>query len=128
MNTPLQAAATWFEIPVHDLDRAQRFYEAVLARPLRREAMGPEVMMAIFPYDEGASGGCLTVGAGIPGPATQGTLVYLDAGPRLDDAVARVGAAGGRVTVPRVDLPDGMGSYVHIEDPEGNRVGLHALA
>ena len=126
MTTPLQAAATWFEIPVRDLDRAQLFYETVLARPLRREPMGPDETLAVFPYDEGASGGCLMAGPRAARPTADGTIVYLDAGPRLDDAAARVAAAGGRIAVPRVDLPDGMGCFVHIEDPDGNRVGLHA--
>ena len=127
MNPPVQHAASWFEIPVRDLDRAQRFYEAVLARPLRREPMGPDMTLAIFPSDETAAGGCLMASPQSAAPSMQGTLVYLDASPKLDDAVARVSAAGGRVTLPRVNLPDGMGSFVHIEDSEGNRVGLHAL-
>jgi len=32
-------AIPWFEIPVADLDRAQRFYETLFARSLRREQM-----------------------------------------------------------------------------------------
>lgn len=127
MNTPTHAL-TWFEIPVRDLDRAQRFYEAVLQRPLQREAMGPEVTLAVFPYAQGqGAGGCLKASPGTA-PADRGTLVYLDAGPRLDATAARVAAAGGRVVQPRIELPEGMGAFVHIEDPEGNRVGLHAPA
>lgn len=127
----VQAAATvhaiaWFEIPVRDLDRAQAFYEAVLDKPLRREAMGPQTM-AILPYAPGRGvGGALLHGAVQPAPSADGTLVYLDAGPRLDDATARALAAGGRLATPRVDLPDGMGSFVHVVDTEGNRIGLHA--
>ncbi|MFT3818386.1 MAG: VOC family protein [Rubrivivax sp.] len=127
MNAPTHAL-NWFEIPVRDIDRAQRFYEQVLQRTLKREAMGPELTLAVFPYAQGeGAGGCLMAGGALA-PAAQGTLVYLDAGPRLDDAVARVAGAGGRVLQPRVDLPDGMGAFVHIQDPEGNRVGLHAMA
>ena len=127
MSTPTHAL-NWFEIPVRDLDRAQRFYEQVLQRPLKREAMGPELTLAVFPYAQGqGAGGCLMAGGPLQ-PAAQGTLVYLDAGPRLDDAAARVAGAGGRVLQPRVDLPEGMGAFVHIQDPEGNRVGLHAMA
>lgn len=127
MNAPTHAL-NWFEIPVRDLDRAQRFYEQVLQRPLKREAMGPELTLAVFPYAQGqGAGGCLMAGGPLQ-PAAQGTLVYLDAGPRLDDAAARVAGAGGRVLQPRVDLPEGMGAFVHIQDPEGNRVGLHAMA
>ena len=31
MSTPMTHAIDWFEIPVRDLDRAQRFYETALA-------------------------------------------------------------------------------------------------
>lgn len=128
-TTPTAAgipAITWFEIPVTDLDRAQAFYEAVLAAPLRRESMGPQTL-AVLPYTQPATGGALLLGPDAPPPGA-GTLVYLNVEPSLDAATARAVAAGGRVLVPRVDLPDGMGAFVHIADSEGNRVGLHAMA
>jgi predicted enzyme related to lactoylglutathione lyase len=118
---------TWFEIPSRDLDRAQRFYEAVLATPLRRERIG-EAVLAVFPYADGGVSGCLHQGPGTPAPGSRGTLVYLDASPSLDAALARAGAAGGQVVTPKTALPPGMGFFAHIEDIEGNRVGLHAPA
>ncbi|WP_250207695.1 hypothetical protein [Curvibacter sp. CHRR-16] len=33
-------AINWFEIPTTQLNDAQRFYEAVLQQPMRREPMG----------------------------------------------------------------------------------------
>lgn len=129
-QTPPSAAGvpaiSWFEIPVADIDRAQAFYEAMLGAPLRREAMGPQTL-AVLPYIQPACGGALLHGPDAPPPGA-GTLVYLNAEPSLDAATARAVAAGGRVLVPRVDLPDGMGAFVHIADSEGNRVGLHAMA
>ena len=120
-------AVNWFEIPVQNMDRAQAFYEALLAAPMRREAMGPHTL-AVFGYDESGVGGCLLAGADAPAPASHGSLVYLNAKPSLDAALARVEAAGGRVTTPKVQLPGDMGYFAHITDTEGNRVGLHALA
>jgi uncharacterized protein len=120
-------AINWFELPVRNLDRAQAFYETVLGRPLRREQMGPHTL-AIFGYDDDAVGGCLLAGEGTPEPSTSGALVYLNAKPSLDAALARVAGAGGRITTPRVDLPGDMGCFAHVEDSEGNRVGFHALA
>jgi predicted enzyme related to lactoylglutathione lyase len=121
-------AINWFEIPVRDLDRAQRFYETLFHRALRREAMGPETTLAVFPYEQGAGvGGCLFAGANAPAPSLGGTVVYLNAAPSLNAVLARLGEAGGKLLLPRVDLPDGMGAFAHIEDSEGNRVGLHAL-
>ena len=37
----MKSAISWFEIPTPQLDQAQVFYESVLGRPMRREAMGP---------------------------------------------------------------------------------------
>jgi predicted enzyme related to lactoylglutathione lyase len=120
-------AVNWFEIPVKNLDRAQAFYEKLLASKLHRETMG-EHTMAVFAYDDNAVGGCLLTGAATPEPSTQGALVYLNAKPSLDAALARVEAAGGRITTPKVQLPGDMGVFAHITDTEGNRLGLHALA
>ncbi len=121
-------AINWFEIPVSDIDRAQRFYEAVFASPLRRESMGPETTLAVFPYEQYGVGGCLFANAGGPKPSADGAVVYLNAEPSLDAVLARVEAAGGRVMLPRTELPEGMGCFAHIADCEGNRVGLHAQA
>jgi predicted enzyme related to lactoylglutathione lyase len=121
-------AVSWFEIPTTQLDQAQAFYQAVLQRPMRREAMGPS-QGAVFAYDmvAGGVGGALMMGPTAPALATGGTLVYLDASPSLDAALERVLAAGGQVALPRQALPPGMGFFAHITDLDGNRVGLHAL-
>ncbi|HEX3140606.1 MAG TPA: VOC family protein [Rhizobacter sp.] len=119
-------ALNWFEIPVRNIDRAQAFYEQLLAAKLRRENMG-EHTLAVFPYDDSAVGGCLLAGAGVE-PSTSGALVYLNAEPSLDAALARVEAAGGRITTPKVQLPGDMGVFAHVTDTEGNRLGLHAVA
>jgi predicted enzyme related to lactoylglutathione lyase len=66
-------------------------------------------------------------GSGIE-PSSQGALVYLNAKPSLDAVLARVEAAGGRITTPKVQLPGDMGVFAHVTDTEGNRLGLHALA
>jgi len=119
-------AISWFEIPVLDLPRAQRFYETVLDRALRSETMGDE-RMAVFPADEGRAQGCIHLSSKPVEPSAQGTRVYLDCTPSLDAALARVQRAGGRITTPKVALPPGMGYFAHIADTEGNVVGLHAL-
>lgn len=119
-------AVNWFEIPVKDLTRAQQFYEQLLDTRLHRETIG-EHQLAVFPYDDGAVGGCLLAGTGTPEPSTVGAMVYLNAKPSLDAALARAERAGGRITTPKVTLPGDMGVFAHVTDTEGNRIGLHAL-
>ncbi|MCZ8032440.1 MAG: VOC family protein [Betaproteobacteria bacterium] len=124
------SAVTWFELPARDLDRAQRFYETLLQVRLRRESMGPVRTLAVFPYAAPGVGGCLMNAPDLaPAADGGGALVYLDTGRAgLDAALARLPSAGGRQLGPKVTLPAGMGEFAHIEDSEGNRVGLHADA
>jgi uncharacterized protein len=124
----MQHAVNWFEIPVADLSRAIKFYEAMTGNKLRREAFGaPGEEMAIFEVEtqEGVSG-CLLSSPDAK-PAQNGTTVYLNAEPSVDAWLGRVEAAGGKIITPKTALPPGMGFFAHIVDSEGNRVGLHAL-
>jgi predicted enzyme related to lactoylglutathione lyase len=119
-----QDALTWFEIPATDLHRATRFYETVLGRPLKSETMGASTL-AVFPYQQPGVGGCVIAGQGHV-PSANGAVVYLDATPKLDAALARVAGAGGRVVLAKTALPGDLGFFAHVIDTEGNRVGLHA--
>lgn len=123
-------ALNWFEIPARDIARAQAFYEQLLGCTLRRESMGPGRELAVFPYAEPGVGGCLMQAPGLD-PATgpgRGAVLYLPATPTLDGPLQRLAACGGRLVTPKVTLPGDMGAFVHIEDSEGNVVGLHAAA
>jgi hypothetical protein len=117
-------ALSWFEIPAADLPRATRFYEAVFACKLKSETMGPQ-QLSIFAYERPGVGGCLIAGEDRK-PAGNGTIVYLCVA-ALDEALERVGRAGGKIALSKTALPEGMGFFAHIIDSEGNRVGLHAL-
>jgi predicted enzyme related to lactoylglutathione lyase len=126
MSQATQHAIHWFEIPVRDLARAEAFYARVIDRPLRREQIG-DAVMAVFPKSDDGVSGCLFQAPSFV-PSTDGTMVYLNAGPSLDAALGRVEATGCRITLPRTALPEGMGFFAHFTDCEGNRVGLHAMS
>jgi len=115
----------WFEIPANDLARATKFYETILATSLKAETFGTHELR-VFAHDDDAASGCLMKGPGLE-PSKSGAVVFLNADPSLDVVLARVERAGGKIAVPRTDLPGDMGSFAHIIDSEGNRVGLHAL-
>ena len=115
----------WFEIPASDLGRATKFYETVLATSLKVETFGAHELR-VFTHDDDAASGCLMKGPGLE-PSKSGAIVFLNADPSLDAVLSRVERAGGKIAVPRTDLPGDMGSFAHIIDSEGNRVGLHAL-
>ena len=117
-------AIHWFEIPVTDLDRAQRFYETLFARSMRREQMGPQEL-AVFAYEDGI-GGALIKSATAPKPGPEGVLVYLNASPSLDVVLSRASELGAQVLQPKLELPRDIGFIAQIVDSEGNRIGLHS--
>ncbi len=120
----MKHALNWFEIPVRDLDRATRFWEAVLARPLTRTELGG-VPHAVFPSSGEATVSGALVRDAKRHPWGQGTLVYLDAGEDLDGCVARTQKAGGKIAVSKTDIGE-HGEFVVVVDTEGNAVGLHS--
>lgn len=121
------SVAVWFEIPAADFDRAVTFYESLFGTTLKREDMGPS-KLAVFPYTEGEGvSGCVFFGPHVK-PSPEGAIVYLNCDGKLDAMIGKVGALGGRTAGPVVNLPEGMGRFVHIVDSEGNRVGLHEAA
>jgi len=116
----------WFEIPVHDLDRARRFYEQVLGVTLSVHTVGP-LAMAWFPWAEGAAGatGSLVKGESYA-PAAAGTVVYFSVD-EIEGALERVLRNGGRVLLPKTSIGE-YGFIAHFEDCEGNRAALHTPA
>ncbi len=129
-DTPAPAALCWFEIPVADLGRAQRFYEAVFGCSFKVEAGAsdaPGVTLAMFePSREcPAVNGCLIHGTPLK-PSTDGTVIYFNT-PDVSPSLERAVAAGGSVLVPRTAIGP-YGFFAHILDCDGNRIGLHSLA
>lgn len=116
--------AIWFEIPVVDLDRAQRFYETVLDLSLTPSGTEP-FTMAFFPMMEmdapGASGSLVRADGYIP--STVGTLIYFSV-QDIDDVLRKVNAAGGKTLLPKMSIGE-YGFIGHFQDTEGNKIGLH---
>jgi predicted enzyme related to lactoylglutathione lyase len=116
------SAINWFEIPVTDMERAARFYEALEGRSLKRETfMG--VPHAIFQSaKEGGVGGALIYEEKRK-PSSEGTTVYLDSSD-IDAALERVSKLGAEVLVPKTSIGP-IGFMALLIDSEGNKIGLH---
>ena len=118
----------WFEIPVADMDRAIRFYEAVFGFSIKRYQLGP-LDMGWFPMVEGGGGcsGSLVHHEQFYTPSVNGTLVYFTAhSGDLSIELSRVEAAGGKIVFPRKQISEEYGYMAVIMDSEGNRIALHS--
>ena len=117
----------WFEIYVDNMDRAQAFYETVLAIELTPLPVPGDdsLTMLSFPANMAQYGasGALAKFLGV-NPGGSGTLVYFSC---EDCAVeeARVKPGGGKVLRSKMSIGE-HGFVALLTDTEGNTIGLHS--
>jgi hypothetical protein len=112
----------WCDIPAKNLDRAIKFYSAVLGDKIEKQTM-PGMEFAAFAHENGV-GGCLFAGPESQ-PSAQGPLIYLNCQGRLDEAAVAVGPNGGKILQPKHQIGP-YGFRVVVLDSEGNRIALHS--
>jgi predicted enzyme related to lactoylglutathione lyase len=114
----------WVDIPVLNLDRAIRFYTAVLGSQVERQDY-PGMSIGSFAHKDDEAAGCLYLSEKVK-PSTEGPLVYLNVHGRIDEAIEAVGPSGGKVLQPKESIGP-FGFRAVILDTEGNRVALHSM-
>jgi predicted enzyme related to lactoylglutathione lyase len=115
----------WFEIYVQDMDRAKKFYEAILGVQLSK-LDSPGIEMWAFPmYSEGyGASGALVKMPGFPSGANS-VLTYFSCADCAVEA-AKVVKAGGKIQKGKMSI--GQYGYIALVfDTEGNMVGLHSM-
>lgn len=113
----------WFDVPCVDLDRALKFYSAVMGKNVKKESF-PGMSIGVFPHEGNDVGGCLFTKAEEK-PSASGPLLYLNAQGRLDEAIAAVEPNGGKILQAKHQIGP-HGSRAIILDSEGNRLALHS--
>jgi predicted enzyme related to lactoylglutathione lyase len=115
----------WFEIPVTDINRAKKFYEAVFGLQITLNQMG-QLEMGFIPMDDNAYGaaGSLVKGEGYV-PSHTGVRIYFSV-PDIEAVLEQIKQKGGKVLLPKTSIGE-YGFVAHFEDSEGNRVALHSM-
>ncbi|PUB29536.1 hypothetical protein C8J95_106190 [Elizabethkingia sp. YR214] len=114
----------YFEIPVNDLQRAEKFYSAIFDFTFEKEIMD-NYEMSIFPFEETKSGitGALVKGD-VYKPTQNGVILYFKT-EDIENTLKKVQEYAGRVLYPKT-LNEKYGFAVaEFEDSEGNRIALH---
>ncbi|MGB4849022.1 MAG: VOC family protein [Saprospiraceae bacterium] len=124
--TSNENSLNWFEISVSDISRAKKFYETIFNITMEEsEMMG--MKMAFFPYETGngkASGGL--VQSQMHKPSVDGVKLYLNGNPDLSVALSKVEKGGGKITMPKTNIGEGIGHMAFFVDTEGNVIALHS--
>jgi uncharacterized protein len=124
----LHHAISWFEIATSDLARAKKFYETIFGIQMIDLDIGTGLKMVMFPTEDGTIGGALNQQPEFYKPSQEGTLVYLNASPDLQNVLSKVEGAGGTVLVPKTQITEEYGYMAVFIDSEGNRVALHSVS
>jgi predicted enzyme related to lactoylglutathione lyase len=117
-------ALNWFEIPVSNMERAKKFYEAIFGISIHIQEMGP-FTMGFLPMHPGKVSGALCQGEHYK-PSADGSLIYLNGNPDLATVLGKVEAAGGKVIQPKRQITPEYGYMALFTDSEGNRMALHS--
>lgn len=124
----------WFEIYAQDMQRARKFYEAVLDVKLEKmtpPVAGMDMEMWAFPSDKATAqtsyGACgmLVKMKGYAPSSGCGTVVYFGCKDCAVEA-SRVAANGGKVEKEKMSIGE-HGFIAIARDPEGNMIGFYSM-
>jgi predicted enzyme related to lactoylglutathione lyase len=114
---------TTFEINASDLNRAARFYSALLGREVPITEIGGE-QAGLLSAERDPVLGVIRCAPDYARPSDQGTNVYFRVEDDLEAVLARVELLGGKLVVPLMEAGE-FGQFAWILDSEGNRIGLN---
>lgn len=113
----------WFEIPVTDIDRATKFYEALFDIKLKRQdTMGYEMVWFPMADDTYGASGALMKGPGYD-VGSKGPVIYFTC-PDIEAALKLADSIGGKTILQKKDIGE-YGYIGWLADSEGNTIALH---
>ena len=113
----------WLEIPVTDMLRARRFYEAVFSFAIVDMEVNGEIYPC-FPDKNGNGFSGALVQYDFTSPGKKGPLVYLNAQEGVALIAAKIKDAGGTIIKVPAEIALGFGYFALFEDTEGNLLAL----
>ncbi|MBO0322455.1 VOC family protein [Muricauda sp. CAU 1633] len=117
----------WFEIPVVDIDRAKKFYDAVFRVEIQLHDLGG-TKMGWFPADHGkpgASGSLIQNKDWYTPSEREGVLIYFNS-IDLQNELDRIEPNGGKIVQAKTQISPDIGYMAVFLDSEGNRIALHS--
>jgi predicted enzyme related to lactoylglutathione lyase len=118
----------WIEVPVSDMDRAEKFYLDYFGLQAQRQPEKKGYTMSWFDMDMEGYGSAATLmhGEGYT-PSHEGPRVYFTAPEgSVIKGLEKAEKMGIKVLMPRMDIGE-HGFIAEIEDSEGNRIAIHSM-
>jgi predicted enzyme related to lactoylglutathione lyase len=110
-------AVNWFQIQGPNGHALQQFYKQVFGWKMKAQPGGGDSMMVA------SEPGGIAGGVGTSQNHQPSVAVYVSVGD-IDVLFGKIQRAGGRMAMPKTELPGGMGAIAGFSDPAGNWIGL----
>jgi uncharacterized protein len=120
-----QNPVRWFEIYVQDMNRAKKFYEAVLSVKLQK-LNSPGMEMWSFPMEMDKMGcaGSLVKMQGVRSGGNSTIVYFASEDCAVEEALAKKN--GGKIEKAKMSIGE-YGFISLVNDTEGNMIGLHSM-
>ncbi|MGL1891618.1 MAG: VOC family protein [Spirochaetaceae bacterium] len=119
----MKNSVQWFEIPTIDLDRAKSFYSKVFDLEFQFIEMSTSQMYMFGNPEEPGSCGAL-ISSKNTKPSTNGVVIYFTC-KDINEKLDLIKQNSGTIITPKTDIGE-FGAFAHVNDSEGNRIGLHS--
>lgn len=115
---------SYVAIPTENFDRAFQFYSAITDGLIVKNENVP-FQLAYFIDDDKNNIGHLFQ---LPNfkPSADGSIVYMELAQDLNETLARIEIAGGKILMPKTLIAPGRGYWALFLDTEGNKLALHS--
>lgn len=116
-----------FEIPAHDLDRAQGFYQELFGWKITKIPMADSEYYMVSTVETDANGqptqpGAINGGMVSKTETASAPIIVINVS-SIDECLTKVKEKNGKVVAEKQEVGD-MGYYARVEDTEGNVIGL----
>lgn len=114
-----------FEIPVDDVDRAQKFYKDVFSWNMQKWSNPADPSQEYFMFETTDEGGNKGIGGGLmKRQSPQQTVTNYITVSSIDEYTSKVEQSGGKIIMPKTEIPD-VGYILVFMDTENNMFGLY---
>ncbi len=120
----MKKAYSYFALPAVNFDRAFAFYSNITDGLLVKNEFVPFPMAYFMDADKNNLGHLFQLPAFKP--SADGAIVYMQWAEDLDETLAKIELAGGKVIMPKTMIAPGKGYWALFFDTEGNKLALHS--
>lgn len=123
MQTISSTSVTWFEIPTSNMEKAKSFYSELLGWGYQEFHVNSSESFWMVMEGDRPTGGLREVSSKSSSNSSSGPIMYFTVS-SVDSTLVKAKSMGAKVLQEKVCIPEEGGFYAHIQDQDGNTIGI----